>query len=69
MNKAELAAGLEVVAAMAETVRELKEVPSGTLYAHVMGQLSLESYEKVIGLLKRAGVVEETPAHLLRWVG
>lgn len=60
-------AALNVVAALADAIRELKEVPSGVLYSSVMGQLSLESYGKVIDVLKKTGLVTEEN-HLLRWV-
>lgn len=55
--------------AIGDAIKDLGEVPSGHLYARVMGHMSLETYETIIGLLKEAGVVEETPAHLLRWIG
>lgn len=67
-SKDQARAAVQVVAALAETIRELGEVPNGNLYAHVMGTLSLGEYEKVIALLKRAGLVAEEN-HLLRWVG
>lgn len=69
VSKEQVRAALGVVMAVSETIRELKEVPSGTLYANLMGQLSLEQYTKVIDMLKRTGLVEETQAHLLKWVG
>lgn len=60
---------VKAIAAVAETIRELGQIPSGHLYAQVLGFMSFESYGKVIGVLKGAGLVEETPTHLLRWVG
>lgn len=64
----EARAALAIVQAVAETIRELREVPSGHLYASLMGRLTLDQYNRVIGLLKRSGLVEEPSAHLLRWV-
>jgi hypothetical protein len=61
-------AALNIVAALADTIRELKEVPSGVLYANVMNQLSLEQYNKAIDLLKGAEMITEQN-HLLRWIG
>jgi hypothetical protein len=67
-TKEQVAAGVQAVAAIAEAIRGLGEVPSGKLYALVCGTLSLEAYERTVGLLKRAGLVEERN-HLLTWVG
>lgn len=54
--------------AVAETIRELGEVPSGHLYARLMDRLSLASYDAIITSLKNAKLVEEK-SHVLRWVG
>lgn len=65
----QIKAAFEVTRAVADTIRELGEVPSGHLYARMMGTMELHQYEQVIGVLKHAELVEETPAHLLRWIG
>lgn len=60
---------LRIIQAVAETIRELKRIPSGHLYAKLMEiNLSLEAYEAIIGLLKNAGVVKEENFELI-WVG
>ena len=69
MTTEEISAGLKTIQAIAGAIRELGEVPSGTLYANIMGRLTLEEYAKIIGILKNAGIAEETPASLLRWLG
>ena len=61
-------AALAILRAVADAIRELGEVPSGHLYAHLMSKLSLEQYEQVIGVLKQAGLITES-SHLLTWVG
>lgn len=60
---------MDVTIAVGDTIRELRQVPSGELYANVMSHLSLEEYQKVIETLKEIGVVREEPSHLLVWVG
>jgi hypothetical protein len=50
-TKEQLVAGLDMLRALAATVKELGEVPSGQLYAHVMDRMTLPTYEKAIGLL------------------
>lgn len=57
-----------VDAAIAEAIRKLGTVPSGHLYASLMGHLSLDQYQQIIGRLKRAGLVSES-YHELTWIG
>ena len=64
---AEVKAAVGILTAVADAIRELGEVPSGHLYAHLMSKLSLEQYEQVIATLKQAGLITESN-HLLSWV-
>lgn len=57
-----------VIVAVAEAIRELKRVPSGHLYAQLMGRMSMDTYNAVIGTLKNTGLVEEKD-HELIWCG
>ena len=63
-----------VIAAVGACIRDmtelspLKGVPSGHLYAQLMGRLSYEEYQEVIYALKQTKLVEEQN-HLLTWVG
>jgi hypothetical protein len=65
----DLKAALGIVTAVAEAIRELGEVPSGHLYANLMNKLTLDQYEQVIGVLKSTGLITESNAHLLTWLG
>ncbi len=58
----------ETVMAVAMAIRELGEIPSGHLYARLMGQMDLECYNNIISILKHGKLVEEKH-HLLTWVG
>lgn len=69
MTKAEIEAGINAVMAVGNALKELREVPEGTLYAVVMQYISLEQLRKILDMLIRANLVIRTPAHLLRWVG
>jgi len=60
---------VRVAHAVAETIRELGQVPSGHLYARLMGVMELHQYEQVIGLLVDARLVDRDRNHLLRWIG
>jgi hypothetical protein len=59
---------ITIVAAIAEAIRELGSIPSGHLYAQLMGRLDLAAYTKIINTLKNAGLVAEQN-DLLTWVG
>ena len=61
-------AALQVILAVGSAIKELGSVPSGHLYARLMGRMSLETYNKILGILKRTGAVKEEN-HLLTWVG
>lgn len=60
---------LRVVLAIAQAIEDLGTVPSGHLYARLMGHLDIDAYQSVIATLVRAGLVREHPSHLLEWVG
>ena len=68
ITKEHVQAAIRITQAVAEAIRELKEVPSGHLYASLMSQMDLERYNNIIALLKKAGVVSESN-HLLKWIG
>lgn len=68
-TQAEIKAGLKMTMAVAEAIRELKQVPSGHLYAQMIGRVTFEGFEKMIAILVNAGLVAQDPSHLLRWVG
>jgi hypothetical protein len=67
-NSKQIEASLLAVKAIADAIRKLKEIPSGTLYAIVMGKMSLESYNGIISLLKRTKLISEKN-NLLTWIG
>lgn len=61
-------AALALIRIVADAIRNLGEVPSGHLYARMMGHMSLATYTSIITNLKRAKLVKES-AHLLTWIG
>ena len=58
-----------IIVAVAEAIRELGSVPSGHIYARLMGRMSLETYEGIINVLVRKGIVRRESSHLLVWTG
>lgn len=63
---AQLQAGLATLRALAEAIRELKQIPSGHLYARVMNYMDINAYEKAISLLCNSGVIRKN-GDLLVW--
>jgi hypothetical protein len=68
-TKQQIRAALQITMAVAESIREAREIPSGSLYAILCAKVSFGDYQAIIRTLKNAKLVEETPAHLLRWIG
>jgi len=66
-KKMKAKAALITLQAVADAIRELGEVPAGHLYGAVMGHLSFEQFQKVVGLLVKAGLVRREPGDLLVW--
>jgi len=67
-TKEQVKATIETVRAVADTIRDLKQVPSGELYAQVMQFMDLATYQRIVEVLKRAGLVVESN-HMLKWNG
>ena len=66
-------AALETVRAIGEAIRDLTElnggVPSGELYAHLMGAgMNLADYNYVLDVLKNAKVIK-IENHYITWTG
>lgn len=61
-------AAVEIMKAVAEAIKEAGSIPSGHLYAQLMGKMSLGSYEKMIDAMQRMGLVK-VDDHLLTYVG
>lgn len=68
--KAQASALLALTQAVAEAVRAAgpQGIPSGHVYAAVMGSVGLDAYQSLVKLLKGARLIEERN-HLLTWVG
>lgn len=60
------AAAIQMIKAVADAIKELGKIPSGHLYARLMPYLDLPSYEKIIGILERSGVIRKT-SDVLYW--
>jgi|688.fasta_scaffold13647_5 hypothetical protein len=58
---------IEIVMAVAETIREAGEIPSGHLYAGLMEKgCTLTQYDNLIRTLIESGIVRKS-GHMLKW--
>ncbi|UOF83050.1 transcription factor E2F-4 dP-2/DNA ternarY [Caudoviricetes sp.] len=62
-------AAIQVIKAIADSIKELGEVPSGHLYAMVAGHMDLTTYDKIINILIASNLIKREDSHLLVWVG
>ncbi len=67
ITKEQAAAAVKTLIAVAETIRELKRVPAGTLYATLMGTMDLPTFESMVNTLVNTGLVKRD-GHVLAWV-
>lgn len=68
-TKAQLDAALAVTIAVSEAIREAGEIPSGTLYAMLIGKVDIHGYHAILRTLKNAGLIQFMPSHLIQWCG
>jgi hypothetical protein len=68
MTKDQRTAVVELIAAVAEVIRTAGEIPSGHLYAAMMGKVDIHTYNAILSTLKGSKLVVEKN-HLLTWVG
>ncbi len=61
-------AAVGMVMAVGEAIQSLGEVPSGELYARLMGNLNFTQYNQIIEILVGAKLISNH-AHLLKWIG
>lgn len=59
----------ELILAIGQCIRELREVPSGHLYARLMGKINIETYQAIIQILINARVIEVSKGHVIKWTG
>ena len=57
MQTKQVLAGLAIMEAVAESIREAGQLPAGPLYAHLMGLMDLQQFDLMIVMLARAGLV------------
>lgn len=70
ITKDQVLGAVRVCQAVAEAIREVRRVPAGHLYSAMMEVIpDLGAFDKIIGTLEGAGLVERTCSHELVWIG
>ena len=59
---------IQAIKAVADCIKELKQVPSGHLYARVMEFMDIDQYNTIIGILISTKFVRQEN-HVLIWIG
>lgn len=67
-SKEQRQAVFDLLVAVLELIRVKKEVPSGELYAQMMGKMDIHTYNTILSTIKGSGLVVEKN-HLLTWNG
>jgi len=57
MNKEQAMKLVEVMGAVASVIKEVGSIPSGHLYAQLMGKMSFETYQDMIETMERLNVI------------
>lgn len=66
-TREEFRAVIQALLALADAIRELREVPAGHLYAHVASYMTADQFNRAVDLFIRAKVVERRN-NVLYWV-
>ena len=67
-TKQQVAAAMQITLAVAEAIRTAGRIPSGHLYAMLIGKVDIDGYQALIRTLKNAGLVTESMNELI-WTG
>jgi hypothetical protein len=68
-TKEQLVSGIQAIGSIGSAIQELGQVPAGVMYAQLMGKVSLEQFERMIGILVSANLVTRDTSHMLHWIG
>lgn len=67
-TKQQIDGAVQVIAAIANTIRSLGKIPSGKLYARIMDRVTIEQYDRILDILKNAELIE-VKHHEIAWIG
>jgi len=61
--------GAKAIAAVGTAIKELGTVPSGELYTRLMSYVSINVYNKIIGILENVGAITVDSQNVITWIG
>ena len=64
-TREQLRAGIDALLALCEAIRSLGSVPSGVLYAHVMGVMSIDAYASAVATMKSTAMTKSSRTFFL----
>lgn len=67
-NTEKAQAMIDFLRAFADTIKQAKQIPSGHLYAAVMGSISLETYQRLIDKMVEMKIIR-VRNHVIYWTG
>jgi|SRR6185369_438684 len=67
-TKQQVASAMQITLAVAEAIRKAGRIPSGHLYAMLIGKVDIDGYQAMIRTLKNTGLVTESMNELI-WTG
>ena len=67
-TKQQIDGAVQVIAAIANTIRSLGKIPSGELYARIVDRVTIEQYDRILDILKNAELIE-VKHHEIAWIG
>lgn len=67
-TREQVRAAFDLMVAVTEVIRDVKEIPSGVLYARLMDKLSFPAYMAMLESLQRTKLIE-VKSHVIYWVG
>lgn len=69
MTTNDVTTAIRFAALIGQAIREAGSVPAGNLYAVLQDRVSLDTFESLLRLLVREGLVRRDASHLLTWIG
>ena len=69
VTKEQVVQAVQIAAAVGDLIKTVGSVPSGHLYALLMGKMDYQAYTSCISILVRAKLVRQDMHHVLTWIG
>jgi len=68
-KKEQITNTLLAIKPVSDAIRELKEINSGELYTRLKAHYTLDECQKLLNVLKGAGLIDVSESNMIRWIG